>query len=59
MITLNDLFEKAKKKGIRRSDIGRYLYGKNYLIIYNIKNPTVKTMEKIENAIKNIKKINK
>lgn len=56
MITLEDLFNNAKKYGIKRADIGRYLYGKNKDVIYNLKNPTVKTLEKIENAIKTLKK---
>lgn len=56
MIKPEDLFKIAKEKGIRRADIGKYLYGKDWARIYSVKNPTVKTMEKIENAIKMIKK---
>jgi len=56
MIKPEDLFKIAKEKGIKRADIGRYLYGKDWARIYLIKNPTIKTMEKIENAIKILKK---
>lgn len=63
----NKLIEKAKKHGITRAMIGEEMYGKSqYNRIYMIKNPTIKTIEKMEIAIENLikskkkhKKINK
>ena len=56
MLELEDLYNEAKKHGIRRADIGRYLYGKNKTMIYLVKNPTLKTLKKIETAINELKK---
>ena len=52
-----ELIKKAEKYGITRSMIGAEMYGKKqYNRIYMIKNPTIKTIEKMEKAIENLKK---
>ena len=63
----NKLIEKAEKNGITRAMIGEEMYGKSqYSRIYMIKNPTIKTIEKMERAVEKLikskkknKKINK
>lgn len=56
----NELIEKAKKHGITRAMIGEEMYGKSqYNRIYMLKNPTIKTIEKMELAIKNLIQKNK
>jgi len=59
MLELQDLYNEARKYGIKRADIGKFLYGKNMTMIYLVKNPTLKTLKKIENAIKELKKSKK
>lgn len=56
----NKLIEKAEKHGITRAMIGEEMYGKSqYNRIYIIKNPTIKTIEKMEKAIENLMKSKK
>lgn len=55
-----ELIKKAEKYGITRAMLGREMYGKSqYNRIYMIKNPTIKTLEKMEKAIENLKKLRK
>ena len=49
---LKQIFERAKKHGISRGAIGIRAYGrKSYALIYAIKNPTAKTLDKINKAV--------
>lgn len=55
-----ELIKKAEKYGINRAMIGTEMYGKKqYNRIYMIKNPTIKTIEKMIKAIENLKKSQK
>lgn len=55
-----ELIKKAEKYGINRAMIGVEMYGKKqYNRIYMIKNPTIKTIEKMIKAIENLKKSQK
>ena len=55
-----ELIKKAEKYGITRAMIGAEMYGKSqYNRIYMIKNPTIKTLEKMEKAIEKLKKCKK
>jgi len=52
---LEELFAKAKERGITRGAIGVRVFGrKSYNRIYQITNPTYKTIEKIQKAIKEL-----
>lgn len=52
---LKDLFEKAEQQGITRGAIGVRVFGrKAYNRIYQLNNPTFKTIEKIQTAIKEL-----
>ena len=49
---LEKIFEKAKQHGISRGAIGIRAYGRtSYSLIYNIKNPTIKTLEKLDAVV--------
>ena len=49
---LEKIFERAKKHGISRGAIGIKAYGrKSYALIYAIKNPTAKTLDKLNKAV--------
>ena len=52
---LEELFEKAAQHGIKRGTIGVKVFGrKGYNRIYQISNPTYKTVEKIRQAIQDL-----
>lgn len=52
MNILEELFEYARRNGIRRAEIGRHIWGKkNVARIYMVKNPTIKTLNTIKKAI--------
>jgi hypothetical protein len=49
---LNELYSLAMRYGIRRSDIGAYIFGKKeYSRIYQIRNPQLETVINIEKNI--------
>ena len=49
---LKQIFERAKKHGISRGAIGIKVYGRKcYAWIYSIKNPTAKTLDKLNKAV--------
>lgn len=55
MMNINELFLMAKNNGIKRSWIGKEIWGnKQYNMIYMLKNPTQKTLFKVEKAIKKL-----
>ena len=57
---LKEIFENAKKYGIKRGAIGIEVFGrKDYARIYRIINPTAKTLEKIKKAVEKLKNVKK
>lgn len=49
---LKQIFERAKKHGISRGAIGIRAYSRKcYHWIYSIKNPTAKTLDKLNKAV--------
>lgn len=51
MKILERLFDVAEKAGINRLMITRELYGKKTPILYQVKNPTAKTVDNVSQAI--------
>lgn len=52
MTLLEELFERAESYGIRRSDIGRKIWGqRNIARVYLLKNPTIKTLGLVKRAV--------
>lgn len=52
MTLLEEVFELAKQYGIKRSDIGRRIWGqKNIARVYILKNPTIKTLYIVKKAV--------
>ena len=48
---LKELFEKAKQHNIPKKAIGEKMYGKNWCALWMVKNPTERTLIRIETAL--------
>lgn len=53
METMEEMFKRAEKYGIKRLDIGKHIWGDNLnkRRIYLYKNPTMKSLEMVQRGI--------